>query len=274
MTNKRWDGVLGSLILLATLAFLIFAGTGQVGAEERLGQPQAAAGDLATIHLGSASVVAFYSLDAAQEAAGSDEMEQDPWEPFNERMFNFNRNVVDRYLLKPVATAWDWILPDPIQRGIRNAMDNLSFVRRLVNNILQGKMNGTAREVARFGINTFAGLGGFFDVAKESFGLEQSDEDTGQTFGVYGMKQGPYLVLPFLPPMTVRDGVGMAIDSAMNPLNYFIPFYASAAIYMTNVVNDRSLNLDKYERVEESVIDLYSAVRNGYLQRREAAIRE
>ncbi|OGQ79990.1 MAG: hypothetical protein A3F90_19605 [Deltaproteobacteria bacterium RIFCSPLOWO2_12_FULL_60_19] len=212
-------------------------------------------------------------LDEAQAGAGGDDRDQDPWEGFNESIFTFNRQV-DRFVLKPIATGWDFVLPDAFQRSLKNAMDNLSFPRRLINNLLQVKIGGAGREVARFTVNSTIGFVGFLDVAKDAFGIQQSDEDTGQTFGVWGIGPGPYLILPFLPPLTVRDGIGLAFDTAMNPMSYFIPFYATAAVYATNVVNERSLNLDKFERVEESVVDLYSAVRNAYLQRRAAAIKE
>ncbi len=115
---------------------------------------------------------------------------------------------------------------------------------------------------------------GFFDVAKDAFGIEQKDEDTGQTFGVWGMGPGPYLVLPLLPPLTVRDGIGYAFDIAMTPYTYFIPWYASIGGRATDIVNERSLNLDRFERVAESTVDLYGAVRNAYLQRRAAAIKQ
>jgi phospholipid-binding lipoprotein MlaA len=189
-------------------------------------------------------------------------------------MFWFNREVLDRYILKPVATAWDFVLPDPVQKGIHNVFDNLAVVRRVVNNALQLKFVGSAKEIARFGINSTIGLAGLFDVAKDGFGIEQSDEDMGQTFGTWGMGPGPYLVLPFFPPLTIRDGIGYAIDTAMTPYIYFIPWYATLGGTATNVVNERSLNLDRYERVAESTVDLYSAVRNAYLQRRAAAIRQ
>jgi phospholipid-binding lipoprotein MlaA len=215
-----------------------------------------------------------YAMDMAEESAAGEDFESDPWEPFNEKMFWFNREVLDRFVLKPVATAWDFVLPDPVQRGIHNVFDNLAVVRRLVNNSLQAKWTGAAREVARFTINSTVGVVGFFDVAKDGFGIEQSDEDTGQTFGVWGMGPGPYLVLPFLPPLTVRDGIGYALDTAMTPYIYFIPWYANLAGTATNVVNERSINLDRFERVAESTVDLYGAVRNAYLQRRAAAIRQ
>ena len=218
-------------------------------------------------------ITAAYSMEMAAATAG-DEFDQDPWEGFNEKMFTFNREVLDRFLLKPVATAWDFLLPDLVQKSVQNFFDNLAVVRRVVNNALQGKVTGAATELARFSINSTIGVGGLFDMAKVSFGIEQSDEDTGQTFGVWGMGPGPYLVLPFLPPLTVRDGIGYAFDAAMTPYTYFIPWWATFAGTGTNIVNERSLNLDRFERVAETTVDLYSAVRNAYLQRRAAAIRQ
>jgi len=142
----------------------------------------------------------------------------------------------------------------------------------VVNNALQLKFAGAAKEAARFTSNIKIGIVGFFDVAKEGFGIEQSDQDMGLTFGVWGIGPGPFLVLPFLPPLTVRDGIGYAVDVAMTPYIYFIPWYASIGSTATNMVNERSLNLDRFERVAESTVDLYGAVRNAYLQRRAAAI--
>ena len=214
---------------------------------------------------------AAYSMEMA---VAGDDFDQDPWEGFNEKMFTFNREVLDRFLLKPAATAWDFLLPDLVQKSVQNLFDNLAVVRRVVNNSLQGKVTGTATELARFTINSTIGVGGLFDMAKVGFGIEQSDEDMGQTLGVWGAGPGPYLVLPFLPPLTVRDGIGYAADLAMTPYMYFIPWYASIGSTATNVVNERSLNLDRFERVAETTVDLYGAVRNAYLQRRAAAIRQ
>jgi phospholipid-binding lipoprotein MlaA len=215
-----------------------------------------------------------YAMEMAQASAPGEDFDSDPLESFNEKMFWFNREVLDRFILKPVATAWDFIIPDPVQRGIHNAFDNLAVVRRVVNNALQLKAVGTAKEIARFSINSTLGIGGLFDMAKDGFGIEQSDEDTGQTFGVWGIGPGPYLVLPFLPPLTIRDGIGYAFDAAMTPYVYFAPWYATFGGTATNTVNERSLNLDRFERVAETTVDLYSAVRNAYLQRRAAAIKQ
>lgn len=224
-------------------------------------------------------------VTAADRAPAVDQpTESDPWEPFNTKMFWFNRNVLDQYVLKPLAQAWDFALPDVVQRSLRNVVDNTYVVLRLVNSLAQGKWSGAGRELARFGINSTIGVAGLFDVAKDGLGIEKSDEDTGQTLGHYGVGPGPYLVLPFFPPMDVRDGGGYIVDGAMNPIAYLIPFAAEAdagtttgaliGIGFVDAVNRRALNLELYEGVEETVIDLYSAVRNGYLQKREAKIKE
>jgi phospholipid-binding lipoprotein MlaA len=215
-------------------------------------------------------VVSQASAQANPEA--SEEYDQDPWEPFNEKMFSFNHGL-DRNLLKPVATGYDTVLPDLVQTSIMNAIKNLGVVRRLVNNLLQLKFEGASRELLRFTVNSTFGIAGLFDVARDGSGIKESDEDTGQTLGFYGVGPGPYLVLPLLPVMTVRDGFGALVDTAMNPLIFVAPVGATLGIFATNTVNDRSLNLDKFQRVENSVIDLYGAVRNAYLQRRAAEIK-
>lgn len=257
---------------------VIYAKTGHASEQNDVGEPvlevaMDAADAAATVPSEAKLASTTYGMETTQAAAGED-FESDPWEGFNEAMFNFNRDILDRYILKPVATAWDFVLPDPVQKGVHNFFDNLSVVRRVVNNALQLKFQGAGTEVARFAINSTVGLVGFFDVAKDGFGIEQSDEDTGQTFGVWGAPPGPYLVLPFLPPLTVRDGIGYLFDISMTPYIYFIPWYAAIGGNTTNIVNERSLNLDRFERVAETTIDLYSAVRNAYLQRRAAAIRQ
>lgn len=219
--------------------------------------------------------VAMAQVRAPEPAAEPIEVEEyDPWEPFNEKMFEFNRNL-DRYVLKPVAKAYNVIMPEPFQLMISNGFDNISFVPRFVNSALQGKWGGAGREVSRFLINSTAGIGGLFDPAKDYWGIQKSREDFGQTLGVWGMNPGPYLILPFLEPLTVRDGVGKFVDTFMDPLSYYLPlFWDRLGMKVGDIVNERALNLDLYQGFEESVIDMYSAVRHGYLQRRERLIRE
>jgi phospholipid-binding lipoprotein MlaA len=199
-------------------------------------------------------------------------IEYDPWEPFNRKMFAFNQQL-DRYVLKPVAKVWNFVVPDLAQQSLANAFDNIAMPRRFINSLLQLKPEGAGRELARFFLNISMGVGGFFDVATE-LGVSPSDEDFGQTLGHYGVGPGPFLVLPLLPPLTVRDGFGFAADTAMQPLGYVAPFEASAGMRGGQVVNDRSLNLETFEEFEQATFDLYSAVRNAYLQRRQRMIQE
>jgi len=259
--------------MLGALAIMLVGLAGSVPAQEP--QVQNDNFDLGTAVAMAETLAAPESPRIAPAAAiPGEDFDEDPWEGFNEKMFNFNREVLDRYILKPIATAWDFLLPDLVQRGVHNIFDNAAVVRRVVNNSLQLKFAGAGIELARFTINSTIGLAGFFDVAKDGFGIEQKDEDTGQTFGVWGMGPGPYLVLPLLPPLSVRDGIGYAFDAAMTPYSYFIPWWGSVAATGNNTVNERSLNLDRFERVAESTVDLYGAVRNAYLQRRAAAINQ
>jgi phospholipid-binding lipoprotein MlaA len=162
-----------------------------------------------------------------------------------------------------------------------------------LNNVFQGKLKGAGIEVGRFLINSTVGLAGFFDLAK-NVDLVTPEEDMGQTLGFYGVKPGPYLVLPFLQPFTVRDFVGYVGDVFLNPINWLVvpiievdgvPSVIDHEDRMTStiiqigarvgaIVNERSRNLETYQGVEEATLDLYTAVRNGYLQKRAQEIRE
>lgn len=218
--------------------------------------------------------------------------EYDPWESFNTKFFEFNRQL-DRWVLKPVAKGYNYVVPNIVQVGISNFFYNIRVTPRFMNNLFQGKIKGAGIEAGRFLINTTAGVGGFFDVAQH-FHLTTPEEDTGQTLGFYGVKPGPYIMVPLLGPYTARDLVGYVGDIALNPV-YWLMFpiieidaipsviphanrTTSSLILLTargtEIVNDRSLNLEKFQGVEESTLDLYAAVRNAYLQKRAKAIRE
>jgi phospholipid-binding lipoprotein MlaA len=225
----------------------------------------------------------------ADEGTGD---EYDPWEPVNANIFEFNVKV-DRYVLKPVARGYNFVVPDVAQVGISNIFSNLRFTPRFLNNVFQGKLKGAGIEVGRFLINSTVGLAGFFDVATK-IDLVTPEEDLGQTLGFYGVKPGPYLVLPLLQPFTVRDFVGYVGDVFLNPINWLVvpiievddvPSVIEHKNRMTTsiiqlggrvgeIVNDRSRNLEKFQGVEEATLDLYTAVRNAYLQKRAQAVRE
>lgn len=234
----------------------------------------------------------FYDPFAQKDDVVAGE-ESDPWEGFNSAIFEFNRKV-DKYVIKPVAKVYDKIVPNALQKGIDNFSHNTRFGPRLINNLLQFKLKGTGIEISRFLINSTLGIGGLFDPAKNWFGLETPDEDTGQTLGAYGVPPGPYLVLPLLPPLTVRDFFGFILDFGADPINYFVfpsfevdnwpsliahknrdtTLIAQGGRRVEEIVNYRSLNLETFEGVEEATVDLYAAVRNAYLQKRAKAIRE
>lgn len=210
-------------------------------------------------------------IERALQAEPGEATEYDPWEPFNERMFTVNREL-DHYALKPVATGWNTVVPDEVQRGLGRMFDNVFAPRRFVNCLLQGKLVGAGRELTRFVLNSTIGVAGIFDPGKD-VGLQPCDEDFGQTLAVWGVGAGPYLMLPLFPPMTVRDGIGLGVDGMLNPINWVAPF-VSVGVRATEAVNGRSQNLEVFEDVEEGTLDMYSAVRNGYLQRRARAIQE
>jgi len=222
------------------------------------------------------TVVEGASIDSFEDPfdEGGQTVTRDPWEPFNAQVFQFNYDV-DRYVLKPVARGYNALVPPDVQGSLANAFNNMGYATRLLNSLFQGKFWRAGIETKRFLINTTIGVGGLFDVAKHVFDTNAPPiEDTGQTLAIYGIESGPYLVLPFLPPLTVRDAVGYAGDIALNPINYFLPFFPNLGINVEDTVNDRSLNLERFQGIEESTVDLYGAVRSGYLQRREKDIAE
>ena len=137
----------------------------------------------------------------------------DPWQPMNRGIFAFNE-FIDRYLLEPVATGWDVVVPDPAQRGIANFFANAAAPRRIANDLLQGKLDKAGDDFGRFAINTTFGVLGLFDPAGAE-GIAPGDEDFGQTLGVWGTPAGPYLVLPLLGPSSPRDAAGLAADIAL-----------------------------------------------------------
>ncbi len=192
--------------------------------------------------------------------------EWDPWRPFNEKTFWFNRQF-DRFLMKPVAVVYNAVLPGPVRQGISNSLDNLDVTRRVVHNVLQQDLAGAGREISRFVINSTAGVAGLFDVA-ETIGIQASDRDGGQTLGYYGVPNGPYLVLPFLPPFTVRDLIGYVADDWLYPLGFVVPLGAIIGLNVAGEIDTRAANIDTYLGVDENAPDLYGSVRSAYYQRR------
>jgi phospholipid-binding lipoprotein MlaA len=207
---------------------------------------------------------------AADDDAGN--RDPDPWESFNRAMFGLNDGV-DRWVLEPVATGYDFVVPDPVERSVSRFFQNLRVPINSVNGFLQGKPVDGASDIGRFLVNTTIGVAGFFDFATR-FGLERHDEDFGQTLAVWGVPQGPYVVWPVLGASTVRDTGGGAVDTAMSIMPFFLESYVTIGARVFETVNARSLVREEIDNARSAALDFYVFVRSAYLQRREALIRD
>lgn len=191
----------------------------------------------------------------------------DPWEPMNRGTFAFNE-AADRWVVEPVAKGWDFVLPDFAQTGIDNFFDNARAPVYIVNNLLQGEVVHGGLELRRFLVNTIFGFAGFVDQASKA-GWPRYPEDFGLTLGHWGAPNGPYLVLPIFGASTVRDTVGLGVDSAMGVYSYFVPIYVPIAARATDMLNKRAIYLEEIAQAREEAFDFYVFVRNAYLQNRE-----
>lgn len=192
----------------------------------------------------------------------------DPWEGFNRKVFAFNDGL-DSYLLKPLAKGYRAITPRPLETGISNMFDNLLEIRNLVNDLLQGDLAQAGNDSGRLLINTTVGVAGLFDVATH-LGLPESDgEDFGQTLAMWGVGQGPYLVLPLLGSSTLRDSLGKPANSLLNPIRYVDHVPTRNSIYGVDIIDTRAGLLDAETLISG---DKYTYVRDAYLQRRDFLI--
>jgi phospholipid-binding lipoprotein MlaA len=188
----------------------------------------------------------------------------DPWEGMNRKVFAFNE-AMDRWVLKPVAKGYVKVTPRLLRRGIGNFFGNLMYPLVIVNNFLQGKFQDGASDTGRFIMNTTLGIGGLFDPAAGA-GLHPHEEDFGQTFARWGAGSGPYLVLPFLGPSNVRDGIGSAASVAASPMRFVFEDektrYALSALYF---IQTRASLLDAEQLISG---DRYIFMRDAFMQRR------
>ena len=197
----------------------------------------------------------------------------DPLEPVNRVFFTFNDKLYF-WALKPIASAYGFIVPEWGRTRVRNVFDNIQSPIRLVNALLQLKMHKFGAEFAKFLLNSTVGIGGLFDIASRHPELKTSEEDLGQTFGSYGLGEGFYLVLPFLGPSSLRDAAGKVGDSFLDPISYITPLRDSVAVRSGDLVNDTSLKIGDYEDIKESAVDPYLSIRDMYKQYRRNKIRE
>lgn len=206
----------------------------------------------------------------ATAVAGDDPVDRDPYEVVNRAIYSFN-DTLDRFILKPVAQSYQAVAPAPVEKGVSNFFSNLGEITNIVNDLLQLKAEQAANDTGRFLVNSTVGVAGLIDVA-DDIGLEKSDgEDFGQTLGKWGVGSGPFLVIPFLGPSTLRDAPSRFVDSYTNPIRYVDHAPTRNNLYGGNVVSDREKLL-----AAESLAkgDRYLFIREAYLQHRDFLVED
>lgn len=200
-------------------------------------------------------------------ATGPNANPRDPLEPFNREVAKINEDF-DKGILRPVAQVYADYIPTPVQRAVENFFSNISDVYSAANNLLQGKPTRAAEDSMRVAMNSVLGIGGLIDIATPA-GLPKYKEDFGQTLGVWGVPQGPYLVLPLFGPSTVRDTGGMLVDRQFDPSAYLYPVSLRNSLTGVRIVAGRAQLLGASNLLEQAALDKYSFLRDSYLQRRQ-----
>lgn len=207
------------------------------------------------------------TLREARSSAGD---KLDPWENWNRKVFAFNEGL-DEHLLKPVATVYSNVVPQPIRHGVDNFFGNVADVWSAVNNFLQGKGTAGVYDIMRVGTNTVFGLLGVLDVATE-VGLEKTREDFGQTLGRWGFGTGAYIVWPVLGPSSVRDSFGLPVDLAASPASLFNDGASRYSLTALQLINNRANLLGASRVLDDIALDKYTFIRDAYLQRRRSLV--
>ncbi len=197
----------------------------------------------------------------------------DPLEPFNRISYQFNDKLY-YWAVKPVATVYKWIVPEPARISVKQFYFNAKFPIRFINCLLQADFSGAGIEFGRFTINTIWGIGGLLDpAAGGEIKLAKQDTDFGQTLGMYGVGHGFYILWPVLGPSSPRDSVDIAGEYLLDPLSYFGPWYTGIGIRPFKIINNASLVIGEYESLQEAALDPYVAIRDAYAQYRAKAIK-
>ena len=212
----------------------------------------------------------FAGCTTIQQARGGPGQKLDPWENWNRKVFAFNEDL-DKYVMKPVATAYANVVPQPLRRGVDNFFANAADAWSAVNNVLQGKGQPAFEDVVRFTTNSFFGIAGFFDVASE-IGIPRHKEDFGQTLGVWGFGAGAYIVWPLLGPSTVRDSIGLPLDISVSPSAVINDGRTQFALTALQLINARANLLGASQVLDDIALDKYTFLRDAYLQRRRSLV--
>jgi phospholipid-binding lipoprotein MlaA len=211
----------------------------------------------------------FICLISSSWISAEDFEDRDPLQQLNRKVYELNFEILDPALIKPLATLYDRLTPRPVRIGINNFFSNLDEIPNAVNSLLQGKIGQAANDTGRFIVNSVFGLGGVFDVANDAGMQPSQGEDFGQTLAVWGVSEGPYLMLPFLGPSTLRDAPSNILDSFLDPFAYNDNYGMRAGIKAIDIVALRAelLGID-----DVMSGDKYIFVRDVYLQNREYVI--
>jgi len=197
---------------------------------------------------------------------------RDPYENLNRKVFVVNQ-VFDQILLKPVARGYSNHVPDFIQTTVGNFFGNLADIWTAVNNFLQGKPREGMQDTGRVAVNTVLGVAGLADVATK-LGIPKHQEDLGQTLGVWGVKPGPYVMLPLLGPSTLRDTVAKPLDLYVDPVNLASGADVEYSLRAMRLVDDRARLLPTTDMIEKVALDPYQFVRDAHFQQRDAKVRD
>ncbi len=196
---------------------------------------------------------------------------EDPFEPFNRAIFEFNQTV-DGVLIAPAARAYEFFIPNPVEQRISNALRNLQEPVNAMNALLQGDAHHTFSSIWRFILNSTFGVVGLFDFAHANAGLAYHPEDFGQTLGCYGVGGGPYLMLPLMGPSNLRDTAGFFIDNIYNPFNYSLDDETLAIRVALEIIDTRARLLPVTDDIEATSFDPYVSYRSYYNQRQSSRI--
>ncbi len=197
--------------------------------------------------------------------------DDDPLEPMNRAIFEFNE-IVDDNVLKPIAKGYKYVTPDPVEVGISNFFSNLGEIGTITNDLLQLKFAQAGRDTMRFFLNSTLGIFGIFDVATP-LGLSKNKEDFGQTLGFWGVPDGPYLVLPFLGPSSFRDGPSMIVDYELSPVEQ-LHHEERQVLQTLDIVDTRARLLRATKILDTAAKDKYIFIRESYLQKRESQVND
>ncbi len=214
---------------------------------------------------GLVAMVAVLTLSGCATSGGG--RAYDPFEPINRAVYAINEPI-DRNLIKPVAQAYVDYVPSVLRTGISNYFNNIDDLFSALNGLLQGKLDKAGNDMGRVMINTFPGILGLIDVASD-LGIPRGNEDFGQTFGFWGIPQGPYLVVPLFGPSTVRDGTGFVLRVLWSPTTEIPNVALRNVIYGLGGLDLRANALGATSLIDQASLDPYTFVRRAYLQRRE-----